>query len=330
MKIHSGVFLVGLALTGSALAAPKDPVKFVGLLEQMRGHYDAMLLNYKSGNQPLAIKHASHPANELYDAVKADLTPNLRTRFLRDYQAINAVLTARKPVTALEVALNTFSTDVDAAIATVPAATLGDPKFGARVVSTILGNTKTEYSGGVAAGKVSNITEYQDAQFYLARANGWLAKYRAQFPADQGGQAAAALGQAKTLFASKADPKAFNAQLDRARTELAEISGDILVPTSGPLADFASIETLLGAARSHYQGGMTDQANEAVISAYLDHFEQLERPLAVKNKALELKLEETLKNGLRALIRQKVTPVQFSAALDATLKDLKTAKGLLQ
>ena len=329
MKIHSGV-LLSLALSGSAFAAPKDPVKFVGLLEQMRGHYDAMLFNYKAGNQPLALKHASHPANELYDAVKADLTPALKTRFLSDYKAINAVLAAKKPAAALETALNMFSADVDAAVATVPAATLKDPKYGARVISTILGNTKTEYSGGVAAGKVSNITEYQDAQFYLARANGWLAKYRAQFPADQGGQAAAALGQAKTLFAAKAEPKTFNAQLDRARTELAEISGDTLQPTTGPLADFASIETLLATARSHYQGGMTDAANEAVISAYLDHFEQLERPLAAKNKALELKIEETLKNGLRALIRQKVTPVQFGAALDATMKDLATAKGLLQ
>jgi len=330
MKIHSGVLLVTLALSGSALAAPKDPVKFVGLLEQMRGHYDAMLFNYKAGNQPLALKHASHPANELYDAVKADLTPALRVRFLKDYKAINAVLTSKKPAAALETALNSFSAGVDAAVATIPAATLKDPKYGARVISTILGNTKTEYGGGVAAGKVSNITEYQDAQFYLARATGWLAKYRAQFPADQGGQAAAALGQAKTLHLAKADPKTFNAQLDRARTELAEISGDTLQPTSGPLAEFASIETLLGTARSHYQNGMTDAASEAVISAYLDHFEQLERPLAVKNKALELKIEETLKNGLRALIKQKVTPTQFSAALDATLKDLATAKGLLQ
>ena len=330
MKIHSGVLLLGLALSGGALAAPKDPVKFVGLLEQMRGHYDAMLLNYRAGHQPLAVKHASHPANELYDAVKADLTPDLRTRFLNDYRAINAALTARKPVAALETALNTFSADVDAAVATVPGATLGDPKYGARVISTILSNTKTEYSGGIASGKVSNVAEYQDAQFYLARANGWLAKYRAQFPADQGGQAAAALVKAKALYLAKADPKAFSAQLDRARTELAEISGDTLVPTSGPLADFASIETLLSTARGHYRSGMADAANEAIISAYLDHFENLERPLAVKNKALELKLEETLKNGLRALIRQKVTPVQFSAALDATLKDLKAAKGLLQ
>ena len=329
MKIHSGV-LLSLALSGSAFAAPKDPVKFVGLLEQMRGHYDAMLLNYRAGNQTLAVKHASHQANELYDAVKTDLTPELQTRFKKGYQAINAVLAAKKPVSTLQAALNFFSADVDAAVATVPAATMKDPKYGARVISGILGNTKTEYSGGVSSGKVSNVTEYQDAQFYLARASGWLAKYRAQFPADQGGQAAAALVQARALHLAKADPKTFNAQLDRARTELAEISGDTLQPTSGPLADFASIETLLGAARGHYRSGMADAANEAVISAYLDHFEQLERPLAAKNKPLELKLEETLKNGLRTLIRQKVTPAQFGVALDATLKDLATAKGLLQ
>ena len=329
MNARSGLLLLSLTLATTALAAPRDPVKFVGVLEQMRGHYDAMLFNVQVGNQTLALKHASHPANELYDLIKADLTPALRTRFLKDYQAINTAL-AGKQTAQVQAALKSFSADVDAAVATIPAVTLKDPKYGARVISTILGNTKTEYSGGVAAGKVSNITEYQDAQFYLARATGWLAKYRAQFPADQGGQAAAALGQAKTLFATKADPKTFNAQLDRARTELAEISGDTLQPTSGPLADFASIETLLATARSHYLGGMTDAANEAVISAYLDHFEQLEAPLAAKNKPLELKIEETLKNGLRALIKQKVTPTQFGTALDVALKDLATAKGLLQ
>uniref|UniRef100_UPI0025D702EB hypothetical protein n=1 Tax=Deinococcus sp. TaxID=47478 RepID=UPI0025D702EB len=271
-----------------------------------------------------------HPANELYEAVKADLTPDLQARFLKDYQAINAVLAASQPAAALQRALGTFSTDVDAAIATVPAATRQTPAFGARVTSTILGNTKTEYSGGVVGGQVSNLTEYQDAQFYLARATGWLTQYKARFPADQGGQAAAALVQARTLHLAKADPKLFNAQLDRARTELAEISGETLAPTAGPGADFASIQTLLGQARSHYRGGMADAANEAVISAYLDHFEQLERPLALKNRPLELKLEQTLKTGLRALIRQKVPAAQFSAALDATLRDLGTAQGLLQ
>lgn len=322
--------MLTLSLTSLAAAAPSDPVKFVGLLEQMRGHYDAMLFNYQRGNTALALKHASHPANELYSAVKTDLTPALQTRFLNDYKAINDVLTAKKPVATLQAALHTFSADVDAAITTLPAATRQDPKFGARVISTILGNTKTEYSGGVANGQVSSVTEYQDAQFYLARANGWLLKYTAQFPADQGGQARDALTQAVKLHTAKADPKVFNTQLDRARTELAEISGNTLAPTSGPLADFDSIQTLLATAKAHYQNGMADAANEAVISAYLDHFEQLEAPLALKNKPLELKLEETLKNGLRALIKQHVTPKVFSAALASTLKDLGTARGLLQ
>lgn len=330
MKLFSTVLLLSLALTSTASAAPRDLVKFVGVLEQMRGHYDAMLLNYRQGQQTLAIKHAAHPANELYEAVKTDLTPNLQARFLKDYQAINAVLAAKQPAAALQRVLGTFSADVDAAIATVPAATRQDPAFGARVISTILGNTKTEYSGGVAGGQISNLTEYQDAQFYLARATDWLSQYKARFPADQGGQAAAALVQARTLHLAKADPKLFGAQLDRARTELAEISGETLVPIAGPGAEFASIRALLSQARSHYRGGMTDAANEAVISAYLDHFENLERPLAAKNKPLELKLEEALKNGLRALIKQKVPASQFSAALDAALKDLGTAQGLLQ
>ncbi|CAM3762442.1 hypothetical protein DESA109040_21280 [Deinococcus saxicola] len=329
MNIRSGFLLLTLALSASAHAAPRDAVTFVGVLEQMRGHYDAMLFNVQAGDQALALKHASHPANELYDAVKADLTPDLRARFLKDFQGINAALKANRPQ-AVQAALTGFSANVDQAIATVPAATRSDPKYGARVISAILSNTKTEYSGGVSGGKVSNPAEYQDARFYLARATGWLTRYQTKFPADQGGQTAAALRQARALLTAQADAKLFSAQLDRARTELSEISGDPLAPGRGPMADLASIETLLTTAKQHYTGGMTDAANEAVISAYLDHYEQLEAPLAVKNKTLELKLEETLKNGLRELIREKVTPARFSAAVDATLRELQTARGLLQ
>ncbi|GHF58117.1 hypothetical protein HNQ07_004001 [Deinococcus metalli] len=328
MTVRSALVLT-LALASTASAAPRDPVQFAGVLEQMRGHYDAMLLNVRAGNQPLALKHAGHPANELYAAMQADLNAPLRARFLADYKAIDAALKTRVPAT-VQAALNTFSKDVDAALATVPAATRQDPKYIARVISTILGNTKTEYGEGVRAGQIINPAEYQDAQFYLARASGWLTRAQRLFPADQGGQAAAALAQAKTLHAAKADPTAFSAQLDRARTELAEISGDPLTPTSGPMAEFDAIDTLLAQAKSHFQGGMTDAANEAVISAYLDHYEQLEAPLAVKDKPLELKLEETLKNGLRQLITRKVTPAQFTAAVDAALADLRRARGLLQ
>ena len=47
---HASLALLGLALTSAALAAPKDPVKFAVTLEQMRGHYDASLLNYRNGD----------------------------------------------------------------------------------------------------------------------------------------------------------------------------------------------------------------------------------------------------------------------------------------
>ncbi|GGO33265.1 hypothetical protein [Deinococcus humi] len=330
MKVRSGVLLLSFVLLSTASAAPRDAVKFAGVLEQMRGHYDAMLSNHQKGDMAMALKHSRHPANELYDAVKADLSPALQSAFKRDYARIEAVLAGHKSTSELSQALNTFSRDVDKALATVPAATRQDPKYGARVIALILGNTKTEYGSGVSAGKVANLAEYQDAQFYLAGAGRWLAQYMGRFPADQGGQAATAVAQARTLHLSKADPKIFNVQIDRARTELAEISGDTLAPTTGPAADFATIRELLTQAKDHYAGGMQDAANEALISAYLDHFEQLESPLAAKNKALEQQLETTLRDTLRGLVKQKVSAPQFSAAVDQALADLRTAQDLLK
>lgn len=328
MSVHSALVLT-LALTSTAAAVPRDPASFAGLLEQMRGHYDAMLLNVRAGNQTLALKHAGHPANELYAAVQADLSSPLRARFLTDFKSIDAALKSRAPA-KVEAALNVFSSDVDAALATVPAVTRQDPKYAARVISIILGSTTTEYGEGVRAGQVINAAEYQDAQFYLARAGLWLTRAEGRFPADQYGQATSALAQAKALHAAKADPAKFAAQLGRARTELAEISGDPLSPIRGPLADLDAINALLTTAKSHYSGGKTDAANEAIISAYLDHYEQLEAPLAARDRPLELKLEETLKNALRRLITTEVTPAQFSAAIDTALTDLRRARGLLQ
>lgn len=328
MIVHTGA-LLGLVLISSALAVPRDPVKFAGLLEQMRGHYDAMLLNAERGDQALARKHAGHPANELYSAVQADLTPAQRQALQRDYARINTALKSNKPVSELKQALSVFSADVDQALLNVPASVRQDPRYGARVIALILSQTKTEYASGISDGRVSNLAEYQDAQFYLQHASQWLNRYRAQFPVDQGGQTANALSRAVTLHRSKADPAAFNVQLDRASTELAEISGDQIVKAASTAQTFASIRALLIQAKAHVNAGARDAASEALISSYLDHFEQLEQPLAAKNKALEQKLEVTLRDTLRGLLRQNVTPAKFGTAVDAALADLKTAQGLL-
>ncbi|WP_027482753.1 hypothetical protein [Deinococcus pimensis] len=329
MNLHRRLTLLGLALLGGAAAAPKDPVKFAATLEQMRGHYDASLMNYRAGDLAMAAKHAKHPANELYAAVRADLTPALQKKFLADYAAIGAALTAKKPYADFQKAMNVFYADVDAALATL-GATRTDPKFTAQVISQILENAEHEYEEGVENGRVTNLAEYQDAQTYVARAKKWFDASAARYPAHQREETAEAIGAATAVIARKGALRDLEAAVDTARGELAEISGVQLAAAKGTNATYlANIEKLLSDAKGHYAGGMGGDAEEAVIDAYLDNYEYLESPLAKKDRALELRLEKTLREDLRALLKARPTPAKFNAAVDAALTDLKKARALL-
>ncbi|MFC4454978.1 hypothetical protein [Deinococcus sonorensis] len=320
-----------LLLSGVAHAAPADAVKFSATLAQMLGHYDASVMSLQARNLDSARKHATHPANELYDLIKADLTPALRTQFQADYTRLNTLLHAAVPnTTQFQSALKTFEAHTQQAQALVPAVTRTDPKFIARVISRVAGSAQSEYEEGVEQGKVINLNEYQDAQTYLARAQRWLSSNSARLPADQGGQTATALQAARAVILRKGEASALATQIRRAQTELAEISGDALPQAStGPQAEFDQIEALLQKAKGHYASGMADDANEAVISAYLDHYEQLEAPLGRKDAALEGRLEVTLRDTLRGLIRSKVSSSAFNAAVDAARAELVKARALL-
>lgn len=328
MLRRASLALLSLTLTSAALAAPKDPVKFAVTLEQMRGHYDASLLNYRNGDLTMAAKHAKHPANELYAAVRGDLTPGLQQKFLADYARINQTLTAKKPYAEYQKVMNGFYADVDAALATL-GATRNDPKFAAQVIAGILENAEHEYEEGVQGGKVTNLAEYQDALYYVARARTWFDRNARNFPQHQREETSRALKDAAAVIARKGDVKALEQAVDGAKEELAEISGVQQAANSGNATYFANIDRLLAAAKSHYAGGMADDAEEALINAYLENFEYLEGPLGQKDKALETRLEKTLREDLRALLKSKPSAQKFSAAVDAALADLKKARALL-
>ncbi|UBV44482.1 hypothetical protein LAJ19_16995 (plasmid) [Deinococcus taeanensis] len=325
---HAFLAVLGLALTSGALAAPKDHVKFAVTLEQMRGHYDASLLNYRNGDLAMAAKHAKHPANELYAAVQSDLTPALRQKFQADYTRINQTLATKKPSADYQKVLNTFYADVDAALALL-GDLRNDPKFAAQVIAQILESAEHEYEEGVQGSKVTNLAEYQDAVYYVARAQMWFDRNAKNFPQHQREETSEALKDAVAVIARKGDIKALEKAIDQAKEELAEISGVQQAAKGSNATYFAAIDRLLAAAKSHYAGGMGGAAEEALIDAYLENFEYLEGPLGQKDKVLETKLEKTLREDLRALLKSKPSAQKFNAAVDAALADLKKARALL-
>lgn len=313
-----------LALSTLAAAAPRDPVKFTLALEQLRAHLNASLSAYAGRQGAVARQHADQLLSGPYASVKGDLSPALRRRFERDAGLVGPAMARGAPSDEVRRLSAALAADLDAA--SLP--DKGDPKVVAQVVSGLLAGSASAYAEGVSGGKVSGPLAYQDAAAFLERA-GSLLQGATTLPTDQRGQARAAMTKLKGLIMARAAVGEVNAQVDFARRELAEVSG-VALATGDPGAYFANIETLLTRAKTAYAAGQPDAAEEALIGAYLDNFEFLEKPLGTVNKPLEGQLEKTLRETLRGLLKQKVSPAEFAAAVDAARKDLGRARQALK
>ncbi len=93
---------------------------------------------------------------------------------------------------------------------------------------------------------------------------------------------------------------------------------------------FATIRTDLDVASHAYAEGDVDTTNEALIDAYLENFEYLEAPLAAVDAELMESIEHTLRDDLRAMVRDGAEPAAFDAAIASVLADLERAEAALE
>lgn len=93
---------------------------------------------------------------------------------------------------------------------------------------------------------------------------------------------------------------------------------------------FQAITDDLASAQTRYAAGDAAGAEEALIDAYLEHFEDLEPPLEAVSPALKDRLEHALRDELRSMVRQGATVDAFDRALDTTRADLARAREALK
>ncbi len=93
---------------------------------------------------------------------------------------------------------------------------------------------------------------------------------------------------------------------------------------------FAAIDHDLDLAEARYRAGNVAGAREALIDAYLENFEDLEPPLEAAAPDLKERLEHTLRDGLRSLAAQGVSPDRFEAAVENARADIERARKALQ
>lgn len=95
------------------------------------------------------------------------------------------------------------------------------------------------------------------------------------------------------------------------------------------IGEIGEVRTALDKGLDQLRAGDRAAADETVSEGYLQHFEKVEGPLGERDRDLNEKLEETLRDGLRAKI--KSAPVTEVEKLVGTIKgDLDAAEAKLR
>jgi high-affinity iron transporter len=96
------------------------------------------------------------------------------------------------------------------------------------------------------------------------------------------------------------------------------------------VGEIEEIERMLDEALASYRAGNTEEAEEIVGDAYLEHFEQVEHPLEELDHDLMEELEVLISTTLRDEIRAGASASEVEALVEQAKVGLAAAKSLLQ
>ena len=93
---------------------------------------------------------------------------------------------------------------------------------------------------------------------------------------------------------------------------------------------FSTIRTDLANAIAYIKAGNYAQADDTVVTAYLDNFEYLEPPIDKYDHKLKIDIELAMREHLREMISKKAPPGEVSAYVNGILQNLKKAESLIK
>ena len=93
---------------------------------------------------------------------------------------------------------------------------------------------------------------------------------------------------------------------------------------------FSTIRTDLANAIAYIKAGNYAQADDTVVTAYLDNFEYLEPPIDKYDHKLKIDIELAMREHLREMISKKTPPGEVSAYVNGILQNLKKAESLIK
>jgi hypothetical protein len=299
------------------------------ILDKIRGHLLLTLPLRELGDYEKAAMHAGHPVAELLAIISGDLRRacflDTLTKALLGYANLMGKDSDKAVVEQTHKAL--LATLDDASARLISDAVRSDPVFNFRVVAGVLIDSQQEYAEAYKDGKIVETIEYQDSMGFYLVAKARYDSIRARLSELTNGADKAADPYWATLADAyvsgvqppdkPAEPAKLSSAVDSLNSTLAQALKITLEARLTPLEYLTNAQQELMEALELYEKGSQNEAYEAAASAYLDQFENVEGPLAEKDKELMEAIETQMKDFRDAIKAGK--PVSEVRALLAQI-----------
>ena len=322
-------------------------VDFVSNIEQIRGHLEQAISNKEAGNNTLVLAHTLHPIEEIYSSIEGQLS-NVNSTL---NQTLSSKLNQLSQM-AINSTVDQFNTQVQKVngllnqtveiVIPIENRNNNNTAFNLMVVANLLPVVETEYKEAVENGTIKEIVEYQDGQGFVSRAQSVFEQTSSSSPSMKPQELSDKVQKLNEYFSdlnnaiqNKSNPEVVNASIRAIILGISGITGISEENLGGsqaaiePIKVIAEIRNILNQTIQEYKQQNYNEAENLAIRAYLDNFEYIENILAEKDKAFMQNIEVMLREQLRQMIQNKVSPEELQQHIDKINSNLDQAEKLL-
>jgi len=297
----------------------------------------------------------------------SNIDKKLNDSYFKDLYTLSALVNPSVPPSSTSTTKEAFSKQAQSSIdlsnavikTVIPAKTLNTTNHNATVIQNLLNTSKEEYEEGVKDGKIVSMLEYQDGTAFMDRAY-FLFNNTKSIAANGDRQMISKLFSNLTQGTlQQKNPEEINTIIDEINKKLAEGSTSSSSTTntnttnqtmtnpsssssipitnanatntnnvnSSSLSYISKIRSLLDQVVSTYTANDTAKAKELATTAYLDNFENIEKPIG---KELSDAGEQLLRVQLRDQISNKVSLDEIKQTISEANTVLDKAENILK
>jgi hypothetical protein len=316
-------------------------VDFLSNIEQIRGHINAATMNKEARNNSLANAHTLHPIAEIYSSIElliSNANSTLNNTLASDLNQLSQMVNTSSldEFGAQSQKINALLNQTIQQV--IPIETISNSTFKLGVVSDLLSIAGTEYSEAVENGTITEMVEYQDGQAFITRAQDVFSQASQTLPPEMGTEVQETdqfFSGLNMAIQNKSNPEVVDRSIGAIIHEISEITGISEESLGGQGTSTESgkiiseIRNLLNQTVQAYNRQNYEEAEALATTAYLEHFEFIEAPLAEKDEVLMENTEVMLREQLRQLIQNKVSAEGIQQHTDKINSNLYKAEELL-